>query len=223
MPPWLRMNSSPIASSSPVVMPGAICATCAIVSATRSPAAAIFSISRSLLRMITPAALHLREGVPDLPRDVVDGLLAVDGHQHPLRPIALDDGLRELVVEAQAVRIASGRIVAAAFGCPAPEQALERDLVGHVQQEHDVERLADPVEHRVERLRLRHRAWEPVEDEAVLVAEPRADEVDHQLVGHEIAALEDRLDAPPELGPFGDDGPEHVPGRDVRDPERGRD
>ena len=53
MPPCERMNSSAIRSSSPVVIPGSSCSpTCAIVSATTRPAAAIFAISCADLRMI---------------------------------------------------------------------------------------------------------------------------------------------------------------------------
>ena len=55
--------------------------------------------------------------------------------------------------------------------------------------------LADLLEHGVERLGLGHRAREAVEHEAVLLGEPRPDEVDHELVGHEVPALEDRLDS----------------------------
>ena len=54
IPSRSRMNVSAAASSSSVVMPGAISEpTCAIVSATSAPAAAMRSISRALLRMIT--------------------------------------------------------------------------------------------------------------------------------------------------------------------------
>ena len=53
MPPCSRMKSPAAESSSSVVTPGWMSVpTCAIVSATSAPVAAIFSISRGLLRMI---------------------------------------------------------------------------------------------------------------------------------------------------------------------------
>ena len=69
----------------------------------------------------------------------------------------------------------------------------------------------------VERLGLRHRAREAVEHEAVLVREALPDEADHEVVGHQIAALEDRAARAPELRPVGDGFAQDVAGRDVRD------
>ena len=49
---------------------------------------------------------------------------------------------------------------------------------------------------RVERVRLREIAWEPVEHEAdgsVLTREPVADQRHGEVVGHELAGGEDRL------------------------------
>ena len=89
------------------------------------------------------------------------------------------------------MRIASGES-SARPRAGAGAQALRRDLVGHLEQDHGVERLSDLVEHRVERLGLRDRAREPVEDEPVLVLEPLANEPDHEVVRDEVAALEDR-------------------------------
>ena len=55
---------------------------------------------------------------------------------------------------------------------------------------------ADLGQHRVERLRLGHRARKAVEHEPlrrVVGWQPLPDQLDHQLVGDELAALEDRL------------------------------
>ena len=60
------------------------------------------------------------------------------------------------------------------------------------------------------------RAREPVEHEPVLVGEPLADEIDHELVRNEVAALEDRAHLRAELGAVGDRGAEDVARRDVR-------
>jgi len=99
-------------------------------------------------------------------------------------------------------------------------EARGRDRVGDLEQDHRVERLADLVEHRVECLGLRHRAREAVEHEAVLVGEALADEVDHELVRDEVAALEDRAHLSPELRSVRDGGAQDVAGGDVRDAVR---
>ena len=89
------------------------------------------------------------------------------------------------------MRIASGESSGAPLLLRPCAQPLGRHLVGDLQEDHGSERLADLVEHRVERLGLGHRAWEAVEHEAVLLEQAGADEVHHELVGDEVAALED--------------------------------
>ena len=74
---------------------------------------------------------------------------------------------------------------------------------GTWKSKHDVDLAAELAEELVERLGLRHRAREAVEDEAadrVAAREPVADQADHQLVGDEVAAVVDRLELPPEVG-----------------------
>ncbi len=88
----------------------------------------------------------------------------------------------------------------------APPQPLDRDLVRHLELEDDGKRPLDLGQHRVERLGLRHRARKPVEDEpspGVVCLQSLADELDHQVVGHELAALKDRLAPAAELRAVG--------------------
>ena len=111
-----------------------------------------------------------------------------------------------------------GSVVRSTLGESPRVQAARRDVVGDLEQDHRVQRLPDLGEHGVERLCLRERSREPVEDEAVLAREPLTDEVDHEIVRDEVAALENRLDLPPELAPLGHRGAEDVTRRDVRRP-----
>ena len=116
MPPRSRMKSPAAASSSSVVMPGRSSEpTWAIVSATSTPAAAIFSISRSLLRMIigSPRPPRARPGSPRTRRPSVCSPSTVDLGAHA--PVALDHQLGELVVEAQPVPDRLGRVVDASL------------------------------------------------------------------------------------------------------------
>ena len=106
------------------------------------------------------------------------------------------------VVEPQPLVDRLGRVVGAALLGRAPEHPLDAHLVGELELEDDVEVAADLAQHLLERLGLRHRAREAVEHEAlarVLVAEPLADQRDHQVVGHELARVVDRLHLPAEL------------------------
>jgi hypothetical protein len=67
---------------------------------------------------------------------------------------------------------------------------------------------------------------EAVEDEPahrVRAGQALADQPDSQLVGNELAGREDRLGKSTELGLRRDLVAEHVAGREVRDPELGRD
>ena len=81
-------------------------------------------------------------------------------------------------------------------------------------------------EHLVERLGLNGGPRKAVEDEArfgVGLLEPVADQLDHEVVGDEVAAVVDLLHAPAELGPGGHLGAKDLAARDVRDPVLGRD
>src|SRR5207253_282246 len=76
----------------------------------------------------------------------------------------------------------------------ATEQPLEENLaVGHLEVEDDVEVAPELTQQLVERLRLRHRPRETVQDEAshcVPAREPVPDELDHQLGVDEFASVE---------------------------------
>ena len=78
---------------------------------------------------------------------------------------------------------------------PAGDAAHEL-LVGHVDQQHRGDAAAEPVERLAERVGLRARAREAVEDEAVarvVGADAVDDQVDHELVGHELAGVHEAL------------------------------
>ena len=84
----------------------------------------------------------------------------------------------------------------------AAAQPVERDLVGNLEREGHAEVPPDVREHRVERLRLHGRPGKPVEDEArfgVGLLEPVADQLDHQVVGDQVAAFDRLLHALTEL------------------------
>ena len=127
------------------------------------------------------------------------------------------------MVEAKAVQDHVRSVVRPALLRSAREQALERDVVGDVEQEHDVQGLSDLLEHRIQSLGLGHGPREPVEDEAVLVGEALTDQVDHEVVGNEISAFENRLDLQAELRALGDRRPQDVSGGDMRDVVERRD
>ena len=95
-------------------------------------------------------------------------------------------------------------VVAAALDRRTAEQALHGKVVGDLEVE-DCRELAavDLGQDLVERLRLRERPREPVQDEAVrgvVLVEAYAHDLDRQLVRDEVAGVEDRLDALAELG-----------------------
>jgi hypothetical protein len=121
------------------------------------------------------------------------------------------------VVVAEPVSDHVGGVVAASFLGAAAQQPLEGDVVADLQEKHRVERLADLLEHGVERLGLRHGPRKAVEHVAVLLREPPADELDHEVVRDEVTLGHDRRDLRPELGAFGDRRAEDVAGGDMRD------
>ena len=167
------MNSSASASSSPVVTPGRTCSPIsASVSATTRPARAICSISCARLPddHASPRSGDLLERVLDLGVDLVDRSLGMDRRRRcrassgSTRRAARSARGRSRAVAAIASGVSSARPSSRARF----EQPLEqRRVVGHLELEHDVERAADLGEQVVERLRLRERAREAVEDEAV--------------------------------------------------------
>src|SRR5712692_7003548 len=93
------MNSSAIASSSPVVMPGRTCSpTSASASTTTRPARAICSISWGLFRMIivlpccaawSRPRRHLLERLADFGEHLVDRSIGMDADDVPTRRAVL--------------------------------------------------------------------------------------------------------------------------------------
>ena len=219
------MNSSAIRSSSPVVMPGSSCSpTCAIVSATTRPAAAIFSISCADLRMIMRRRPRIERAL-DLGEDLVDGAAGVQRHELSRRRGSAR----------RPARSARGRSRAGARSTPAcrrsgPPRARGRAPAPSPSRRRGRRRRSRRArgrsrEHRVERLGLREVAREAVEDEPVarvVLREPLADHPDRELVRDEVAAGHDRVDLAAERRRVVERA-EHVARRDVRDPVLGRD
>src|SRR5439155_20721371 len=84
----------------------------------------------------------------------------------------------------------------------------------------------DLGQHRVQGLRLRHRSRKAVHDEPLLrivLLEPIPDQLDHEVVGDEVAALEDWPHPLAELVAVGDRLAQHLPRRDVREAMLGGD
>ena len=131
-------------------------------------------------------------------------------------PVALDHQLRELVVETQPGPDRLGRVVGASFLDRPAAEPLRGDLVGDLEQDHGVERLADLLQHRVERLGLRHGARKPVQHEPVLVA--RRSRMSSMVRSSGTRPPLSRIGATctPELGAVRDGSAEDVAGRDVR-------
>src|SRR5581483_783203 len=117
---------------------------------------------------------------------LADHFLVVVRALHELAAVVIADALllRRAVVDVV-------EMAADAAGAPAREP-LDQAVELHVQQDRLVQRLALGLEHLVERLRLRERAREAVEDEAeagVLRAQPLADHADDDVVGDQLAGV----------------------------------
>jgi len=85
---------------------------------------------------------------------------------------------------------------------------------------HDDQRVA-AVHDAVERGGLRRCPREAIENEAaqrVASFKPLAHDADHHLVADQLAAVHDRFRSQTDLRPVMDGHPEHVAGRDLRDP-----
>ena len=100
---------------------------------------------------------------------------------------------------------------------PTGGDALDHDLLGHL----EVERQVDAVgtDERDQVLGLLLGPGEPVEQptgRGVRLREPLRDDAQHDLVAHELARVHDRLGLEPELGALLDRGAQHVAGGDVR-------
>ena len=141
--------------------------------------------------------------------------------RRPRVAVVLDEWLGLLVVDVVPMLDLVGGVVAASLDPGAAEQALDRDLVGDLEVEDGAKLAAVELgEDAVERLGLGERAREAVEDEApggVILGQPAAHDLDRDVVGDEVAVVEDRLHALAQLGAGGALGAEHVAGVDVRD------
>jgi hypothetical protein len=138
-------------------------------------------------------------------------------HELAARAIVVDDRFRLTVVGREALLDRIGLVVGATFELRALRQPFAGDVVGQLQEQDDRERLVDRFEQRVERFGLRDRARVAVEDEAAVgLQELIADERDRDLVGDELALVEQRLDLLAELGAARARSPVKVTCRDVR-------
>src|ERR1700751_5559802 len=197
------MCSSAMRSSSRISTPGSRCsATSARVSATSSPARAIPSISPCDLRMITvlrldlPVPLNLVQRLLDLVKDLFDGTFGVDADDVvPRRAVVLDERCGLTLVELEPPPARFRRVVGASLlGCPAEHPSDPLVAVRYLEVEDDVEAPPELAQELLERLGLRHRPREAVENEAadrVAARQPVADQLDHLLVGYEVAAVVD--------------------------------
>src|SRR4029078_212018 len=139
--------------------------------------------------------LHLGE-------DGVDRALGVDTYEYAFRTVVLDDRLGRLVEDLEAVPDDLRGVVGAPLLEGAPVQPLDGELVRHLEEEDGQELAVDLLQHAVEGLGLGCGARQAGEDEAfsgVRHAEALPDELDHEVVGDEIARVVDGLDAHPHL------------------------
>ena len=169
--------------------------------------------------MIIVARAYGIERAPRSPRRRRRRAAACSGDELAGRAVVLDDRLRLLVVDREPLRsprgVSSSRPSSGARSCIRSSATSS----GRSKKRIRVEAAADPGQHRVERLGLGEVARKAVEDEAVdgvVLREPLADHRDRDLVGNELAARHDRLDARPSSVESSRRA-EHVAGRDVRD------
>jgi hypothetical protein len=116
-------------------------------------------------------------------------------------------------------------LAAAPARAPAGQPPDDLFVLHHEFEDH-VEAGAQLDEHLVQRDGLRHRAREPVEQEAVGgvgFSEAVGDHVDGHLVGHELAGVHVALGLDAQRRALRHVGPEDVTGRDLRHREMGGD
>ena len=161
----------------------------------------------------------------DLVGHFLDGQVRVQRHELSGRAVVLDHRLRLLVVEGEAAGDRLRRVVRPPFLVGAAERALLGGLVVEIEEEDDVERAPDLVEHLVERLGLGEVARKAVEDEplaGVVLRQALLDHPDRDVVRDELAALHDLVDLAAERLRVVERA-EHVAGRDMRDAVSPRD
>ena len=197
MPPCSRMNAPAAASSSSVVTPGREQRADVRdrLGDERAGGRDLLDLARAL------ADDHLRrhclERVLDRGEDVVHRLLAVDDDLDPRELVAVDHELGELVVEAEAVGDGLGRVVGAAL--PGQRARAERSVATSSETWSRITASSGlPISSSIESSASACGTvrGKPSRTKPVLVREPLADEVDHEVVGHEVAALEDRANLP---------------------------
>ena len=198
------------------------------VRATTSPASAICSISRGDLRMITRVrTASCSQRVLDLGEDLVHRPVAVDADEQPARavvarPAAPSRGGRRARRRSIASGVSSARPSSSArfssrssATSSGPGGRRRRRARGRSRRASRRAPRPGPSCAGSRRGRSRRRASSSVE--------PLADQRDRQLVGDELAALEERLHPAAERRPGGDRGAEHVARGDVREAVLGRD
>ena len=129
--------------------------------------------------------------------------------------VGVDAALEHLGIVVGAQRLAAG----GRFAQPVLDPALQ-DRAVDPELDHAVELEALLLEHPVERDRLRDRARETIEDEAVpgvRLADAVGDDGYDDFVGHQLAAIHDRLGAQADQRAGLDGRPQHVPGRELHD------
>src|SRR5215475_11236178 len=151
-------------------------------------------LPRSLGRRLLAgrATKHLVDGASDLR----DRSHAIDRAQHALK-LVIGGKRRGLIAVGQQTTMQHVRIVVVAqhlaprfrIGDPLLD-AFEQSALVHLELDDGVELEALLPEHAVERMRLRHRARETIEDEAparIGLVDTHGDDCHHHLVGHELA------------------------------------
>ena len=144
----------------------------------------------------------------------------------PAPAVHVEDRRRLALVDREAIGDHLFGVVGAALVDRALAEPADALLARHDELDHGVERLAARGQEGLEVVDLGAVAGEPVEQEAargIRLREAVAHELAGELVGDEVARLDDRLDALAELGAAGDVLAEHVAGRDRRHLEGARD
>ena len=148
----------------------------------------------------------------------------VQRHELPGRPVVLDDRLGVVVVDRRGAARWRPAVVRAAFAPRSRRGAARaRGWSGRSKKQHGVEATgrsrasiapswSRPAQGCAGSRRGRSRRA------AVGSGQALADQRNGEVVGDRVTAREDRLDLTAELGPLCDRRPEHLAGRDVRDP-----
>src|SRR6266508_1216563 len=200
--------------------------------------------SLAFRRLSRPACLRLRCSArgrrplgrrflrPRLPEQPIDGARhlwnrghTVDRPQHALK-LVIGDERRGLIAVGRKPAPEHFRIIVLAKQLAsrlhlgdALLDALEQDALVHLELDDRVELEALLLEHAIKRVRLRHRAREAIEDEAVArigLVDALGDDRYHHVVGHELAARHHLLGAQPNRGARLDRGAQHVTGRKLQ-------